>query len=77
MTAQQGAGIHSLRLADQPLGDLARIERGVGLADRSDERVAALEAALERRAARPLSLAAKSAGGLRGRTRARRQAWWR
>ena len=48
MTAQHGRGNPVLRLADQPLGDLARIERRVGLADGLDEGVAAVEAGPER-----------------------------
>ena len=38
MTAQHGAGIQLCACANQPVGDLARVERGVGLADRFDER---------------------------------------
>ena len=64
-------------LRDQPVGDLLRVERRVGLADGLDQRVAPLDARAQRPQTR-LRRAAKSRRvGTASHARARRQAWWR
>ena len=74
ITAQHGGGNPVVRLTDQPLGDLLRIERFVGFADGLDDGVAMLEPSPEGTDAVPLAGPPNQRVGFRGRRATRREA---